>query len=60
MAEKKTKSSSTTKTSSKKAFTFNQVMDALAYFAVCIGGIALLLAFILAKIGISAGVVSAM
>ncbi len=62
VAEKSSKSSSTTKSSTKsrKGFSFNQVMDALAYVAVCIGGIALLLAFVLGKIGISAGVVSAM
>lgn len=66
MAEKKTKSSSTTKSdsttksSSRKSFSFNKIMDALAYVAVCIGGIALLLAFVLGKIGLSAGAVSAM
>ena len=66
MAEKKKTSSttssstSTTKTSSRKSFSFSKIMDALAYVAVCIGGIALLLAFVLGKIGISAGVVSAM
>ena len=58
MAEKKKSTSSSS--SSRKSFSFNTIMDALAYVAVCIGGIALLLAFILGKIGISASVVSAM
>ena len=59
--KKKTKSSSSSQTkSSKRGFSFSQVMDALSYVAVCIGGIALLLAFILAKVHVSAGVVSAM
>ena len=63
MAEKKTKSQNSTSSSSsssKKSWGFNKIMDALAYVAVCIGGIALLLAFVLGKIGLSAGVVSAM
>ena len=68
MAEKKTKSTtasksttkSTSRSSSRSSWGFNKIMDALAYVAVCIGGIALLLAFILSKVGISAGVVSAM
>lgn len=60
MAEKKTKSNSTSKSSSKGSVSFNKVMDTLAFIAVCVGGIALLLAFILGKVGISAGVVSAM
>lgn len=42
----------------KSGSSFNSVMDTLAYIAVCIGGIALLVAFILAKINVSVGIVS--
>lgn len=49
MAEKKSQKSSKS--------SYNKLMDALSFIAVCVGGIALLVAFILGKLGISASIV---
>ena len=56
MAKKKTSSTSTetkTTTTRSKSVSFNKIMDMLAFVAVLIGGITLLIALILGKVGVS-------
>lgn len=55
MSTKKTSSSSsTTTTTTTKRSGFSYVMSVLSYVAVCVGGVALFVAFVLGKCGISA------
>lgn len=50
----------TTTTASTKTPSSGYLINMLSYIAVCVGGVALFLAFILSKFDISAGFVSAM
>lgn len=54
------KTTTTTTTASTKTPSSGYLINMLSYIAVCVGGVALFLAFILSKFDISAGFVSAM
>lgn len=54
------KTSTTTTTTSSKTPSTGYLINLLSYIAVCVGGVALFLAFILSKFDISAGFISAM
>ena len=61
MAENtKTETKTTTSSSRTSKLNFSKIMNAMSYVAVVIGGIALLLAMILGKIGVSLSLVSAL
>jgi len=63
MAEKKKSSTTTTtSTSTKKSsgYSFGYILNILAFVAVVIGGIALFIAMILAKLDVSAGAITAL
>ena len=53
-------SKTTVSTTSTKAPSTGYLINLLSYIAVCVGGVALFLAFILSKFDISAGFISAM
>ena len=56
-----TKTKSETKTtSSKKSFNIAYILNILSYAAVCIGGLALFIAMILGKFGLSTSITGAM
>ena len=58
---KSTQKTTTSHTSSsKRGFSFGYILNILAYVAVCIGGIALFIATILARCGISASITGKM
>ena len=50
----------TTHTTSKRGFSFGYILNILSYVAVCIGGLALFIAMILAKFGLSTSINGAM
>lgn len=54
------KTTTTTTTTSTKTPSTGYLINLLSYIAVCVGGVALFLAFILSKFDISAGFISAM
>lgn len=60
----KTSAKSTTKTtshtSSKRGLSFGYILNILSYAAVCIGGLALFIAMILGKFGLSSSITGAM
>lgn len=56
----KTETKTTTTTSSKKGVSLSYLMNVLSYFAVCLGGLALFISFILGKFGLSTSVTGAM
>lgn len=60
MTTKTTNKSTTHKSSSKKNISFAYILNISAYVAVCIGGIALFIATILARCGISASITGKM
>lgn len=57
MATKSSSSSSSSTQSSQKSST-NHLLNILSYVAVCVGGVALFVAMILSKVGISAAFVN--
>ncbi len=56
----KTKSSETKTTTTRKGSGIGYVMNLASYIAVCFGGLALFISFILGKIGLSTSITSAM
>lgn len=56
----KTTQTTTHTSTAKKSVSFGYILNILAYVAVCIGGIALFIAAILAKCGISASITGKM
>ena len=58
---KSTQKTTTSHTSSsKRGFSFGYILNILSYAAVCIGGLALFIAMILAKFGLSTSITGAM
>lgn len=58
MATKSSSSSSSSTQSSQKGTSTNFLLSILSYVAVCVGGVALFVAMILSKVGISAAFVN--
>ena len=59
--ETKTTTTSSSKTTSKrKSFSLGYTLNILSYVAVCIGGLALFISFILGKFGLSSSITGAM
>ena len=52
--------SSTTSTSKRKGFSIAYILNILSYVAVCLGGLALFIAMILGKFGLSTSITGAM
>ena len=50
----------TTSSSRKRGFAFGYILNILSYVAVCIGGLALFISFILGKFGLSTSITGAM
>lgn len=59
MATKKETSKTTSSTTTKTTST-GYIINILSYIAVCVGGLALFISFILSKCGVSAGFIGAM
>ncbi len=57
---KNTTTSSTTTTTSSSRTSTGFIINILSYIAVCVGGVALFLALILSKVGVSASFIGAM
>lgn len=60
MSNNKSQSTSTTTTTTTKRSGYMYFMNILSYVAVCIGGLALFIAMILGKLGVSVSFTSAM
>ena len=58
--KKESTTTTTTTTSSSKSTSTGFIINILSYIAVCVGGLALFISFVLSKIGVSASFVGAM